>query len=197
MKTSNHNQKYNDTSLLEMPPDELMVLFKTLDAPKLHEMNGEYNAVMLTQNNSLLDFVWRLAIYTPIWPGTWVGKSFRPVDENSGRGYNLFRVGAKKMVQRFSMKTLIAPSRYDGKPAYQLVYRAYHSACGWVNMVDELRVLDNGKFLLIGTAGFTKKQRHVANFFLLEGPLRPYRGDIGKPRKKLNLAKEIPNYKLI
>lgn len=194
METQNsHTKTYIDNSLLESSPEELMALFKTLKEPKLEEMHGEFNAIMLTQNNTFLDIVWRVLIYTPFWPGTWAGKAFRPVDESSGRGYNLFRVGAKKIVQRFPMKTLIAPSRYDSRPAYQLIYRAYHSACAMVKMVDEVRILGNGKYLLIGTAGFTRKQRHIASFFLLDGPVRPYRADIGKPRKKYDLAEEIPN----
>lgn len=177
--------------LLESTPDELMALFKSLDAPSLSEMDGEFAAAMLTQRNLAGDLFWRTAVYNPIWPGIWVGKAFRPVDETSGRGYNYFRHGARRIKQRFPMKTVIAPSRYDGKPAFQLVYGAYHSACGWMNMVDEVRKISDGKYLLIGTWGYTAKQRHYDSFFLLEGPVRPYRGDIGNERS-IELARHIP-----
>lgn len=182
----------NVNELLEASPDALMALFETLPAPTIEEMNGEFNAQMLTQRTRLVDLGWRASIYNPLWPGIWVGKAFRPVDETSGRGYNYFRVGTDEIVQRFPMKTVIAPSRYDRKPAYQLVYRAYHSACGFVNMTDEVRKLSDGNYLLIGTAGFTAKQRHYDSFFLLQGPVRPYRGDVGRPRQNLSLAREIP-----
>lgn len=181
-----------DPHLLEASPDELMELFKTLPAPTIAEMEGEFNAQLLTQKNLAVDLAWRTAVYTPFWPGVWIGKAFRPVSETEGRGYNYFRKG-DKIVQRFAMKNVIAPSKYDARPAFQLVYRAYHSACGTVNMVDEVRSLGSGRYLLIGTAGFTEKQRHFDSFFLLEKTERPYRGDIGKPRTKWSLEDEIPN----
>lgn len=181
-----------DPHLLEATPEELMELFKTLPAPTIAEMDGEFNAQMLTQKNIVVDLAWRAAVYTPFWPGIWIGKAFRPISETEGRGYNYFRQG-DKIVQSFAMKNVIAPSKYDAKPAFQLVYRAYHSACGMVNMVDEVRRLGDGRYLLIGTAGFTQKQRQFDSFFLLEKTERPYRGDIGKPRAKWSLEKEIPN----
>lgn len=177
--------------LLEAPPGSLMELFKTLPAPTIEEMHGEYHASMLTQRNLFMDLLWRASVYSPFFPGIWVGKAFRPVSTTEGRGYNYFRVGAARIVRRFPMKTLIAPSRYDRKPAYQLVYRAYNSVCGWVNMVDEVRRFEQGQYLLIGTAGFTKRQRHFDSFFFLEGPVRPYRGDIGV-EQPVDLAREIP-----
>jgi hypothetical protein len=180
-----------DPNLLEASPEQLMELFKTLSASTIEEMHGEFNGSLLTQKNLAFDLGWRVALYNPLFPGVWVGKGFRPVSESEGRGYNYFRQGSK-IVQRFPMKNVIAPSRYDRKPAFQLVYRAYHSACGWINMVDEVRKLDDSRYLLIGTIGFTKKQRHIPAFVLLEGPFRPYRGDIGRSYAKLSLEREIP-----
>ena len=180
-----------DPNLLEASPMDLMALFKALRAPSMEEMNGEFNAAMLTQKNLAVDLGWRLVVYNPAWPGIWVGKAFRPLSATEGRGYNYFRQGSE-IIQRFPMKTVIAPSRYDRKPAFQLIYRAYHSFCGMVNMVDEVRRISAGRYLLIGTAGFTRKQRQFDSFFLLDGPVRPYRGDLGKPRKNLCLEREIP-----
>ena len=97
-----------------------------------------------------------------------------------------------RIVQRFPMRTLPAPSRYDRKPALQIVYRAYHSVCGAVHMVDEVRRVAEGAYLLIGTMGFNRAQRQVPNPFLLTGPVAPYRTDIGRPRNDYALAEEIP-----
>jgi len=49
------------------------------------------------------------------------------------------------------MVTLVAPSRYDGRPAFQLVYRAFRSYCSFIHMVDEVRRLKAGQYLGIGT----------------------------------------------
>ena len=88
--------------------------------------------------------------------------------------------------------TLIAPSRFDGRPAYQLVYRAYHSICGFVHMVDEVRRLEVGRYLGIGTVGFTDAQRRVPLPFLLTGPIGPYSGDMGKERAGFDVASDLP-----
>jgi len=176
---------------LEASPNRMMETFRSLPAPTILEMHGEYHATLLTQRGLCMDWLWRANLYNPIFPGIWVGKAFRPVSEIAGRGYNYFRRGSSRIVQRFPMKTLIAPSRYDRRPAYQLVYRAFSSICGWVNMVDELRRVDHGRYLLIGTFGFTARQRHCDSYFLLEGPFRPYRGDIGI-EQPVDLTREIP-----
>jgi hypothetical protein len=91
------------------------------------------------------------------------------------------------------MKTLIAPSRFDGRPAYQLVYRHFHSVCGSVRMVDEVRRVEPGVYLGIGTYGFTSAQRRISYPFLLQGPVAAYRGDIGRQRKGFVIGpQEIP-----
>ena len=122
----------------------------------------------------------------------WLCKAFRPVDADSGRGYNTFDERGK-VVQRYPMKTLVAPSRFDGKPAYQLIYRHYHSLCGSVHMVDEVRRVAPGLYLGLGTYGPTPALRRIPYPFVLIGPQADYRGDIGRERKHFQPgARELP-----
>ncbi|MDF3032005.1 MAG: hypothetical protein K0R03_2563 [Moraxellaceae bacterium] len=176
--------------LLQASPQELRRLFSSLEAPALEEMAGEYAARLLAQPNWLATVVGRAVLDNPY--RNWLCKAFRPVDARTGRGYNTF-LQRGKVVQCYPMLTLIAPSRFDGQPAYQLVYRHFHSTCGTVHMVDEVRRVAPGLYLGMGTYGFTKAQRRIAYPFLLEGPLRAYRGDIGRARENFEIgAREIP-----
>lgn len=169
---------------------ELLDLFRTLEAPPISEMHGEYAARLLRQPAVLAQVLGHGLLSNPLAP--WLCKAFRPVDGDSGRGYNTFRIGGR-VVQRFPMQTRLAPSRYDGKPAYHLIYGAYESLCGDIHMVDEVRQLARGVYLGIGTWGFTDRQRRIALPFLLEGPVGVYRGDIGEPRRGFTVGKrEIP-----
>ena len=154
---------------------ELLELFLTLEAPTLDEMNGEY-AATAPRMTSLLVKTSFLSFSNPVWPGMWKGKGFRPLDAEVGRGYNLF-VLLGRPVQRFPMLTRLAPSRYDDKPAYQLVYSAYRSLCGALQMVDEIRRLKPGEYLGVGTCGVIEAQRRIVYPFFLQGPIAPYRGD--------------------
>lgn len=175
-------------NLKKMTTSELLALFKTLTAPTIAEMNGEYAAILLKQPSLFHTVTGNAAVYNPF--GLWLCKAFRPVSSEQGRGYNTFQF-LGKTVQRYAMQTVIAPSRYDGLPAYQLVYRAYYSLCADIYMVDEVRKVDNGIYLGIGTCGLTHAQRQIPLPFLLTGAIEPYRGDIGKPRKNFHLVNEL------
>jgi hypothetical protein len=169
---------------------ELLQLFSKLEAPTIREMNGEYTASLLAQPSWLATKLGQMALNNPM--GSWLCKAFRPLDTDSGRGYNSFRQRGK-VVQRYPMQTMMAPSRFDGRPAFQLVYRHFHSLCGDINMVDEVRRVAPGLYLGIGTWGFTHTQRHIPYPFLLEGPQAAYRGDIGRARHSFSIGKrEIP-----
>ncbi len=170
---------------------DLFDLFQTLEAPALAEMNGEYTATLLRQPSRVADVLGRLVLANPFAGGRWLTKSFRPVSGERGRGYNTFDY-LGRTVQRYPMLTLVAASRYDRKPAFQLVYHAYRSLCGDIHMVDEVRRLTKDSYLGIGTWGFTHAQRQIPLPFLLEGPVAAYRGDIGKERKAFDLASEVP-----
>ncbi|MDQ8038019.1 MAG: hypothetical protein REI12_11400, partial [Pedobacter sp.] len=142
--------------LEQLSTDELLALFATLKVPTLTEMQGEYAARLLAQPSRLAALTGWLAVGNPL--RTWLCKAFRPVDGETGRGYNSFLQGSE-LIQRYPMQTRLAPSRFDGKPAYQLLYRHFHSLCGTVNMVDEVRRVAPGLYLGIGTYGFTAAQR--------------------------------------
>jgi hypothetical protein len=169
---------------------ELVDLFQTLHAPAIADMHGEYAARLLRQPGLLANLAGHGLLSNPVMG--WLCKAFRPVDAERGRGYNTFRV-AGRVVQRFPMQTRLAPSRYDGRPAYHLIYGAYRSLCGDIHMVDEVRQLAPGTYLGMGTWGFTDRQRRVALPFLLEGPVGAYRGDIGELRLGFQVStREIP-----
>jgi len=180
-----------DIDLDKLSFKELLALFAKLQAPGLAEMDGEFSARLLAQPSWLASAVGQLTVNNPLMPGQWLCKAFRPDGDQQGRGYNTFQHFGRT-VQRYPMQTLVAPSRYDGRPAYQLVYRAYRSMCGDIHMVDEVRRVRPGLFLGIGTWGFSDKQRRVPLPFVLEGPIAPYRGDIGRARSGFDLRTEIP-----
>jgi hypothetical protein len=175
----------------ELSAEEMLELFKTLECPTLGEMNGEYRGEQLRQPGVISTMITTLFTNNPLLFGKWLSKSFRPVDDTCGRGYNsLMHFG--RVTRQGPMRTLIAPSRFDGRPAYQLVYRAYHSICGFVHMVDEVRRLDAQRFIGIGTVGFTDAQRRVPLPFLLTGPIGPYGGDMGRERVEFDVVSDLP-----
>lgn len=166
--------------LQELSAEELLQLFRILPAPRLEEMQGEYAARLLAQPGRLAMLLGQVAVANPL--RHWLCKAFRPVDAGTGRGYNTF-LQAGRVVQAYPMLTLVAPSRFDGRPAYQLVYRHFHSLCASVHMVDEVRRVAPGLYLGIGTYGLTDAQRRIPYPFVLVGPQAPYRGDIGRLRR--------------
>ncbi len=173
-----------------MSTQQLQELFTTLDAPDLAEMNGEYAACLLAQPSLLTKVIGQATLHNPL--RQWQSKAFRPVNSMTGRGYNTF-LQQGRINQCYPMLTLIAASRFDGKPAYQLIYRHFHSTCGSIHMVDEVRRVAPGLYLGMGTYGFTDAQRRIAYPFLLQGPQAPYRGDIGRIRQGFVIGqREIP-----
>jgi hypothetical protein len=176
--------------LLRASTDELLHLFTTLAAPTLKEMSGEYSARLLAQPNWLATLSGRLVLRNPF--RFWLCKAFRPVDAKCGRGYNAFQQRGR-VVQSDPMHTLMAASRFDGHPAYTLVYRHFHSTCASLHMVDEVRRVAPGLYLGIGTYGFTDAQRRIPYPFMLEGPVATYRGDIGRERQNFTIGpRELP-----
>jgi hypothetical protein len=177
--------------LTQMPTPQLLELFRALACPTMEEMDGEFRGQQLRQPGPISTLVSALFTNNPLLFGKWQSKSFRPTGPDGGRGYNTLRNFGRETIQG-PMVTLIAPSRVDGKAAYQLVYRAFHSVCGFVHMVDEVRRVDEGQYLGIGSVGFTSAQRRIPLPFMLCGPVAPYKADTGRVRAGFDLASELP-----
>jgi hypothetical protein len=183
-----------ESDLLAMDFKALMALFGKLPAPAIGDMDGEFAARLLAQPSALAHLIGNLTVNNPLMPGCWLCKAFRPVSAERGQGYNAFMHLGRK-VQRYPMQTLIAPSRYDRRPAYTLVYASFRSMCGAIHMVDEVRRVAPDLYLGIGTWGFTDGQRRIPLPFVLRGPIAPYIGHIGLPKEGFDVHQEIPALK--
>ena len=161
--------------LQELKLSAIMELFSTLPAPSFYEMSGEYYAHLTDQGHPILNTISRWSINAPFLNGEWMGKAFTPDVSGTSHGYNWFR-RAGKTLRKYRMRTDIAPSRFDGRDAFQLTYNAYSSLMGRVQMVDELRRVQDGLYLGVGTFGFTEKQRMRPLPFVLSGPVGPFVG---------------------
>ena len=175
----------------DLSPAEAVELFKTLPAPTMDEMNGEFSGEMLSFPTLYTRVFWTVASRNPFYPGVWQGKSFRQTGTNEGRGYNtVWRlIGGK--VDMWPMLTRIGPSYFDGKPSFLLVYRAFDSYAGEIHMLDEVRRLPDGRYLGIGRTGTTPDERRLPMPFLLKARIGDYRQDIGTPRARFDMAQEF------
>ncbi len=147
----------------------VMELFKALPAPAFTEMHGEYRANLTDHGSLLKNLQAQFVMQTSFFDGVWLCKSFEPLSETEGHGYNSFRKSGR-IVRKYPMKTAIVSSRFDGKPVFQLDYTAYKSLLGFINMVDEIRKINDNLYLGVGTWGFTKKERMKPLPFTLSGP---------------------------
>lgn len=177
-------------TLHQMPATELTQLFRSLEAPAMEEMNGEFSPVLLRQWHSALNWIAQQMMNTSLLPLRWTGKAFRPVSATEGRGYNMFGVAGRSL-RTLPMRNVLAPSALDGRPSYQLVYAAFHSPLGYIRVVDELRRFAPGIYLGIGAAGFAQWQRRIPFPFLLRGPVASYQGDIGWQRPHFDIARAL------
>lgn len=150
---------------------QLMELFRTLPCPTMQEMEGEFRGHLL--DTGKFWFIKKplgyFALNSFLNQGKWLGKGFACTSESEGHGYNSYRK-FRKTKHVYPMKTRIAKSVYDGKECYELDYTTYHSGAGFVNMIDEVRKVNDDTYLGIGTWGYIKRQRRIPFFFALSGP---------------------------
>lgn len=149
-------------------------LFKSLHAPSIHEMRGEYHGHYFGADGHFIsNAIWHITCNRNWTSGIWLGKSFHPDSQTAGYGFNnLSKFGMR--LRRWPMKTGIGPSRYDGKDVYALNYRYYYSAAGIVNMQDEIRRIENGLYLAVGHWRLPIGIPMASVWFALTGPVGPY-----------------------
>ncbi len=179
------------TPVEQLTPGQAVALFKTLPAPTMEEMNGEFSGEMLSFPTLYTRLFWTIASKNPVYPGVWQGKSFHQTGPNEGRGYNTAVRWFAGKVDIWPMVTRIGPSYFDGRPSFQLVYRAFDHYAGDIHMLDEVRRLPDGRYLGIGRTGTSAEERRLPMPFLLSTRIGDYRQDIGTPRQGFAMAEEL------
>ena len=154
--------------LLRLSYADARSLFRSLPAPSVEEMNGEYRAELLDQGPPV--FLW-IALWVVHLKGRWLAKAFTPEGPKGGRGYNVFVIG-NRVVRGTRMRTHVGPSRYDSQPSYHLDYSAYKGGL-LGTMRDEVRKVADGLYLGLGAVGYTRLMRRPSPF-LLEGTVAPF-----------------------
>lgn len=154
--------------LLRLSYADACGLFRSLPAPTVAEMRGEYRAELLDQGRPA--YLW-LALWVVHLKGLWIAKAFTPESADGGHGYNVFVIGGR-VVRGTRMRTHVGPSRYDGQPSYHLDYSAYKGGL-LGTMRDEIRKVADGLYLGMGAVGYTRWMRRPSPF-ILEGPVAPF-----------------------
>ncbi len=158
--------------LMKMRRKALISVFRELDAPAVREMDGEFRATLLDQGAWMHNFITIVAFNIP---GVWISKSFYPINETDGRGYNSFRVGAN-IKKTYHMRTYVGPSRLDGRPSYHLDYSTVNKSNvpSFTKLAGEVRKYDDALYLGIGTADFGFSRLRREQPFVLEGSLTKF-----------------------
>ncbi|RJP40624.1 MAG: hypothetical protein C4548_10250 [Desulfobacteraceae bacterium] len=161
-----------------------MQLFYAANTPDIRALNGEYEAKLLSGGilgpSSAL-FTHHVFPTGRVTPRTrWVGKGFKPNDENSGKGYNLFTRkkpgGTAETLRIRPMKTALAVSKVgkDGKRSFQVDYSADNT--GMIHsMRDEIRQINENLFIGAGYMALGGGPINPAPFALI-GPPKPWVG---------------------
>jgi len=175
-KTEAHGQsvqsdRWTIETLHRLGTKGLMKLFRTLSAPPLREMNGEYRGHYFgADGHPVSNLLWHASANWNLFSGKWQGKSFQPVSDTAGYGFNTMRKFGM-IIRRWPMRTGIGPSRYDGRDVYALHYRYYYSMAGIVNMQDEIRKVREALYLGVGHWRLPGGIDMASVWFALTGPV--------------------------
>lgn len=164
-------QVWTVEKLHQLGTNRTVELFKTLSAPALREMNGEYQGHYFgSDHHSISNILWHASANWNLFSGKWQGKSFQPVSDTVGYGFNnLKKFGM--IVRRWPTRTSIGHSRYDRKDVYALNYRYYYSVAGIVSMQDEIRKVQEGLYLGVGHWRLPIGIPMASSWFALTGPV--------------------------
>ena len=173
-----------DHILHEMSLEEALALWKTLPAPQMDEVSGEYVGQFHDGGDAEVNAAkTKFFLQSPC--GYWLGKAYHPGEGGHGEGYNYFRddEGNVQRFRRFATET--GPSLLDGRPSLIMYYRAFNNYAGKMDLTDEIRRLDDGTYLCMYTGtetvpGFCTKKpgeaRSEPELFALTGPAGPWVG---------------------
>lgn len=149
------------------------VLYRSLSAPPLEELNGEYHAELLHQGDRFSDWLTR-GIFRMAGKH-WAGKAFQAIGPDRGCGYNWF-LEPQSIRRKLPMKTSLGEATVAVGSAVIVDY-SQNSNLILRSMRDEIRKWDDGLYVGFGQIGPRLGKRHgLCRLipFLLAGPVRPF-----------------------
>jgi hypothetical protein len=168
-------EKWSLERVLSLSRAEIIKLFKTLDPPALHEMNGHYMGLVPNGGDAAAqkatgDFMYNEKSRI----GFWLGKAYKPTSATKGEGYNRWRLPNDVIVINQRFGTEIGKSLIDGKPSFMMYYGHYRHELipeGTENtLTDEIRKLDDNIYIGMGTTDAGNGKRSEPGHFMLIGP---------------------------
>jgi hypothetical protein len=165
--------------LVGLDREGLTRLFRSLPAPGIDEMNGEFASELPNDARA----AWR-SFMVRLGEDYWLGKSFSTTAwaGHAGHGLNRYRTADGSVRRRSRFAWNIGPSIVDGGPALVMKYAPFKNWGGGHDLQDEVRVAGPSTYLgLYHTAepvpGFTPAgpgPRSGLAFFFLTGPVGPF-----------------------
>lgn len=153
--------------LLALDHDGTVALWKTLPAADMAELNGHYQGIVPNAGDPERQARTSGFMYDEESPrGYWLGKAYRPLTETEGEGYNRWRFPDRTIVRNGRFATRTGPSLIDRQPSYIMDYSAFNDT----TLVDEIRKLDEGVYLGVGTTATEDGGRSAPGHFALVGP---------------------------
>jgi len=167
-------EKWTIEAVMNLRWNEVIDIWKTLPAPDFDEMDGEYaGCVPCAHNRSVKKHVEDILFDEFSALGYWLGKAYKPLSPTSGEGYNVWRKPGGKVVRNVRFATEMGVSFIDGNPALLMHFEAFN--CG-NRQVDEIRKLDDGLYLGIGTRPLADGSRSEPGHFAMNGPINRWIG---------------------
>lgn len=163
--------------LIALNREQVVDLFKTLEAPPLDELDGEFTGHVPDGGDpEARKRIDERMFNENSWLGYWLGKAYRVTGENQGEGYNMGRRPGGQVDRFLRFGTHVGDSQIDGRPSVVMTYGSFNNPSGERDLVDEIRRLSDGIYLGLGTTRLPDGSRTPPGPFVLTGPIGPWVG---------------------
>jgi hypothetical protein len=177
MTTTARTTQWTAERALALSREEFIQLFKTLPAPEFEGFAGEFTGYAhLGDTEESRQRVTAVMYDENSERGYWLGKAYKPETQDRGEGYNRWRRPGGRVERNLRFGTHMGASHIDGRPALIMTYGSFSNRAGANDLIDEIRRLDEGLYLGLGTSRAEDGGRTPPGPFVLVGPIGPWVG---------------------
>lgn len=177
MTTTTRTGEWTAERALALSREEFIELFKKLPAPDFKGFEGEFTGYAhLGDTEESRQRVTEVMYNENSERGYWLGKAYKPADSTTGEGYNRWRRADGRVERNLRFGTHSGASHIDGRPALIMTYSSFKHSAGDRDLIDEIRRLDEGIYLGLGTSRAEDAGRTPPGPFVLVGPIGPWVG---------------------